>query len=75
MPIHRPACESVSRRLPAGQVEGSVCHPSVCYAKKRNYARGTVQDKLEGRYEGLFHPLWTLAMIFLVDYLCDRPHK
>jgi hypothetical protein len=54
------------------KVEGSVCHPSVCYAKQRNYKRQGVQDKLDERYEGLFHELWTPSMIFLINYHCDR---
>ena len=57
--------------------EGTVCHPDVCYAKKRNYLRQNVRDKLEERYQGLFHerdgvPLWTPSMIFLIDYFCDE---
>jgi hypothetical protein len=50
--------------------EGTVCHD--CYARKRNYLRDSVQSKLEERFEGLSHELWTPAMIFLVRYFCDR---
>jgi hypothetical protein len=50
--------------------EGTVCQE--CYARKRNYARDSVQAKLEARYEGMFNELWTPSMIFLVRYFCDR---
>src|SRR5262249_45337422 len=50
--------------------EGSVCHS--CYALKGRYRFEAVQRKLEERYRGLFHPLWTPAMVFLVRYYCDR---
>jgi hypothetical protein len=36
---------------------GTVCYE--CYARKRNYARDSVQAKLEARYEGMFNELWT----------------
>ena len=54
------------------EVEGSPCHKDVCYAKQRNYRRQNVQDKLEERYQGLFNELWTPAMIFLINYHCDK---
>jgi hypothetical protein len=50
--------------------EDTVC--SGCYALRGRYRFAAVQDKLEGRYQGLFHPLWTPAMVFLVRYYCDR---
>jgi hypothetical protein len=50
--------------------EDTVC--SGCYALRGRYRFSAVQDKLEGRYQGLFHPLWTPAMVFLVRYYCDR---
>lgn len=50
--------------------EGSVC--SECYARKGQFRFGNVQDKLERNYLGLFNPLWTPAMVFLVNYYCDR---
>jgi hypothetical protein len=49
---------------------GSVC--SECYALKGRYFFPNVQTKLEERYQGLFNPLWTPAMVFLVNYYCDR---
>jgi hypothetical protein len=49
---------------------GTVCHD--CYARKRNYLRDSVQERLELRYEGLFHPLWVPAMVFLVNYFCYK---
>jgi hypothetical protein len=52
------------------QREGTVCHD--CYALKGRYLFPTVQRKLEERYRGLFHPLWTPAMVFLVRYYADR---
>ena len=45
---------------------------SDCYAMKGTYRFPAVQRKLEERYRGLFHPLWTPAMAFLVGYYCDR---
>lgn len=50
--------------------EGTVCHD--CYAMRGTYGFASVQAKLEDRYQGLFHPLWTPAMVFLVRYFCDR---
>lgn len=55
-----------------GQKEGNVCHPDVCYAKKRNYTRDSVQAKLEERYQGLFHPLWTPALASLIHRHCEK---
>jgi hypothetical protein len=52
------------------QREGSVC--SSCYALKGRYRFEAVQRKLEERYRGLFHPLWTPAMVFLIRWYADR---
>jgi Gene product 88 len=49
--------------------EGTVC--SECYARKRNYLRQNVQDKLEERFQGLSHELWTPAMAFLIGYFSE----
>lgn len=49
---------------------GSTCDS--CYARKGRYAFGNVQRKLEERYQGLFNPLWTPAMVFLINYYCDE---
>ncbi|MGL4552905.1 MAG: GP88 family protein, partial [Gemmataceae bacterium] len=49
---------------------GTTCE--ACYARKGTYRLGNVQRKLEERYEGVFHPLWTPSMVFLVRYFCDR---
>lgn len=49
---------------------GSVC--SKCYALRGRYTFPAVQAKLEERYAGLFHELWTPAMIFLIRYFCER---
>lgn len=48
------------------QREGTVCHD--CYAMKGTYGFASVQEKLEQRYRGLFHPLWTPAMVFLIRW-------
>jgi hypothetical protein len=50
--------------------EGTTCRD--CYALGGRYRFPTVQRKLEERYQGLFHPLWTPAMVFLIRYFCDR---
>ena len=52
------------------QQEGTTCHQ--CYATRGRYRFGNVQDRLEGRYEGLFHQLWTPSMVFLIHYFCNR---
>jgi hypothetical protein len=52
------------------QRENTVC--SGCYALRGRYRFSAVQAKLEARYQGLFQPLWTPAMVFLVRYYCDR---
>src|SRR4051812_38711745 len=41
-----------------------------CYARKGAYRLDNVRNKLEPRYRGLFHPLWTPAMAFLIRYFC-----
>jgi hypothetical protein len=52
------------------QKEGTTC--SHCYALKGRYGFPSVQDRLERRYQGLFNPLWTPAMAFLIIWHCDR---
>lgn len=52
------------------QRPGTVCNG--CYAMRGTYGFSSVQQKLEQRYQGLFHPLWTPAMVFLVRYHCDQ---
>ena len=63
-----------ARRCQLGSVlaqkEGTVC--SGCYALKGRYRFGAVQRKLEGRYQGLQHELWTPSMIHLVNWYCDK---
>lgn len=49
-----------------GQREGNVCHESICYAKKRNFKRKTVQKKYEARYESLFNIDWTPGLASLI---------
>lgn len=48
------------------KVEGTTCHD--CYALKGTFRfKGTV-EKYRRRYEGIFHPLWTPSMIFMVRW-------
>jgi Gene product 88 len=49
---------------------GSTC--AACYARRGRYLFPNVQGKLEERYEGLYHELWTPAMVFLIRWYCDR---
>src|SRR5438128_369123 len=49
---------------------GTVCHE--CYALGGHYVFSSVQAKLEERYHGLFHPLWTPAMVFLIRWYASR---
>jgi hypothetical protein len=49
---------------------GTVCND--CYALKGRYRFKNVQAKLEERYQGLFNPLWTPAMVYLIRWHCDR---
>ncbi|MCI0457803.1 MAG: hypothetical protein L0Z62_12615 [Gemmataceae bacterium] len=69
-----PAWGISAARCRIGQIlarrEGTVCRD--CYAMGGRYAFSAVQAKLEERYRGLFHPLWTPAMAFLINYYCDR---
>lgn len=50
--------------------EGTTCHE--CYATKGRYGLDNVQARLERCYEGLFHPLWVPAMVFLIRWHCDE---
>ncbi len=50
--------------------EGTTC--AGCYARKGRYNFPSVQAKLEQRYQGLFHPLWTPSMVLLVNYFSDK---
>lgn len=50
--------------------EGTVCHS--CYARKGRYAFPAVQRKLQKRYRGIFHELWTPSMIFLIRWYAER---
>jgi Gene product 88 len=52
------------------QKEGTTC--SKCYARKGRYSFSKVQERLEQRYQALFDPLWTPAMIFLIRYYCHE---
>src|SRR5262249_54853869 len=44
--------------------EGTTC--SHCYAQKGSFRFQNVQKKLEERYQGLTHPLWVPAMVYLI---------
>jgi hypothetical protein len=60
-------CRTGSRLV---KIEGTTCHD--CYALKGTFRfKGTI-EKYRRRFEGIFHPLWTPAMVFLVRYFCDR---
>src|SRR5205814_1157680 len=65
-----PSCGISAFRCQLGSIlaekEGTVCHE--CYAQKGRYRFGAVQAKLEERYRGLFNPLWTPAMVFLIRW-------
>lgn len=50
--------------------EGTTC--SHCYALRGHYLFSNVHDAQERRYAGLFHPLWTPSMVFLINYFCDK---
>jgi hypothetical protein len=52
------------------QQSGTVC--SQCYAMKGRYNFGKVQHRLEQRFNGLEHPLWVPAMIFLIRWEVAR---
>jgi hypothetical protein len=60
-------CKAGSR---LAEEEGTTC--SECYATKGRYSFDKVQDKLEKRYEGLFHPLWVPAMTFLIRWHAEE---
>lgn len=65
LPASRCKLGSVLAKKP-----GSVC--ASCYALKGRYRFSAVQKRLEERYQGLFNPLWTPAMIYLIDWHCER---
>jgi hypothetical protein len=50
--------------------EGTTC--SECYSRKGHYLFPNVQNKLEERYEGLFHPLWVPSLVFLIRWNAGR---
>ena len=50
--------------------ENSTC--ASCYALKGHYLFSQVQAAQERRYEGLFHPQWTPAMVFLIRWYADK---
>jgi hypothetical protein len=68
-----PAWGIPASRCPTGsrlaEEEGTTCHE--CYANKGRYRFENVQKKLEERYQGLFHQLWTPAMVFLIRWHAD----
>src|SRR5436190_23752446 len=71
------------------QRQNSVCHPSVCYAKKGTFRFKNVQAVLEDNYQKLFDPLWAPAIAAQIlwsaddrfrwmmsgDVLCGAPHN
>lgn len=52
------------------KINGTTCHD--CYALKGHYTFPNVTRAQERRYNGLFDPLWTPAMVFLIRWYCDR---
>ena len=52
------------------QQTNSTC--SHCYASKGRYNFARVQNKMQQRYEGLQHPLWVPAMIFVIRWNVER---
>ena len=61
LPAHR--CRMGNR---LARTEGSVCHPSVCYAKTGRFKFDNVQRRLELAYQGLHNALWGPSAIFLI---------
>src|SRR5204862_137194 len=51
--------------------ERSVCHARTCYAKQGTFRFANVQRQLRAAYEGLFHPLWVPAGIFMITWEAD----
>lgn len=52
------------------KVKGSVCHK--CYAMKGHYNNKSVQEAHAKRMNGIYHPLWVDAMVFMIQYRkCD----
>lgn len=72
MPCPSWGISAVRCRLGAvlAQQEGTPC--GSCYALKGRYRFQKVKDKLEERYEGLFDPLWTPSMVFLIRWYAER---
>ena len=52
------------------QQENTVC--SGCYARKGTFRAPAVEKKLEAAYEGMSHPLWVPAMVFMIRYHADE---
>ena len=52
------------------KVEGSVCHG--CYALKGNYLYPSIGISHETRLAGLSNPLWTAAMVTLLNHAHER---
>lgn len=69
-----PSCGICAYRCRIGSVPakkpGSTCES--CCARRDRYLFTNVQATLEARYRGLFHPLWTPAVLYLVRWYCDR---
>lgn len=55
-----------------GQVEGSVCHPSVCYAKRGRFTFGNVTGKMEEAWEGLRNELWVPSGVFMINWTAEN---
>lgn len=51
------------------RVKNSVCHS--CYALKGRYLFQNVKDAMAKRLQSLYHPLWSRAMAFMINYHAD----
>lgn len=60
--ISAKACKTGSK---LAKIPGSVCHG--CYALKANYLYPSVQVAHDKRIEGISNPLWTAAMVTLLN--------
>jgi len=50
-------------------IEGSVCNK--CYAMRGNYRFPAIQNRLNLRKAGMYHPQWVEAMTLLIKLNCD----
>jgi hypothetical protein len=67
MPVHSTSLPAKDCRVGSrlAKVAGSTCHG--CYALKGNYRFGNVKRAMQKRLDGITHPLWVDAMVWLID--------